>query len=130
MGETGQPLHYPMNGHRFDISHGRTIESLVAAHFTSGEHTHRNRFDGNDEILTNVGVRTPFLERLDSRWIRTLDTSWLPGIHLRADGPSAPVFVRHPDKKIKTTPFITKTVRVNCTMKRTATPINQTIIVK
>ena len=28
-----------MNGHRFDITHGRTNESLVAAHFTSEGHT-------------------------------------------------------------------------------------------
>ena len=39
VGETGQPLHNRMNSHRFNIAHGRTNESPVAAHFTSEGHT-------------------------------------------------------------------------------------------
>ena len=39
VGESGQPLHKRMNGHRFDITHGRIEESPVAAHFRSAGHS-------------------------------------------------------------------------------------------
>ena len=39
MGETGQPLHNRMNGHRFNITHGHINESPVAAHLTNEGHT-------------------------------------------------------------------------------------------
>ena len=38
VGETSQPLHMRVNGHRYDITHQRTEESPVAEHFNSGAH--------------------------------------------------------------------------------------------
>ena len=39
MGESGQALHKRMNGHRFDITNGRTEASPVGAHFRSAGHS-------------------------------------------------------------------------------------------
>ena len=39
MGETGQPLHRRINGHRFNITHEKTEESPVAEHTNGEGHT-------------------------------------------------------------------------------------------
>ena len=39
VGETSQPLHARINGHRSDIMHRRTDVSLVAEHFNRGAHS-------------------------------------------------------------------------------------------
>ena len=38
VGETGQPFHLRVEGHRYDVSHQKTDESPVAEHFNSGTH--------------------------------------------------------------------------------------------
>ena len=83
-GETGQPLHYQINRHRFNIAHSRIDESPVAAHFTSEGHTMANllvmiinKYWKEDAILRKIGK---------SRWIRTLKTSWPSGMNLRTNG--------------------------------------------
>ena len=84
MGETGQPLHYRMNGHRFDITHGRIHESPVAAHFNSAGHDER---DLSVMVIDVCWRRDAILRKIrESRWIRTLDTSWPSGMNLRTDG--------------------------------------------
>ena len=84
VGETGQPLHCRMNGYRFDIVHGRVEESPVAAHFYSSGHTEADvtimaidKLCRNDVILRKIR---------ESRWIRTLGSSWPKGMNLRTDG--------------------------------------------
>ena len=74
VGETGQPLHSRMNNHRFNIAHGRIDESPAEAHFTSEGHTEADllviiidRCWNKDTILRKIR---------ESRWIRTLKTSW------------------------------------------------------
>ena len=39
VGESGQPLHKRINGHRFDITHGGIEESPVSAHFRNVGHS-------------------------------------------------------------------------------------------
>ena len=83
MGESGQPLHKRMNGHKFDITHGRIEEPPVAAHFRSAGHSEADlsvcvidRLWTEDMILRNNRER---------RWIRTLGTSWPRGTNLPSD---------------------------------------------
>ena len=84
VGETGQPLHYRMNGHRFDISHGRIDESPVAAHFNSEGHSET---DLSVMVIDVCWKKDTILRKIrESRWIRTLDTSWPSGMNLRIDG--------------------------------------------
>ena len=72
-----------MNNHRFDITHGRTEVSPVAAHFRSAGHSEAdqwvcviNRLWKEDVILR---------KNRESRWIRTLGTLWPKGIDLQSD---------------------------------------------
>ena len=39
VGETGRPLLLRVNDHRYNITHQKSDESLVAEHFSSGIHT-------------------------------------------------------------------------------------------
>ena len=84
VGETGQPLHTRMNGHRFDITHGRIKESPVATHFNTTGYTVAdltvliiNRLQRNDTTLR--GTR-------ESRYIKTLDSLWPRGMNLHMNG--------------------------------------------
>ena len=84
VGETGQPLHSRMNSHRFNISHGRIDESPVAAHFTSEGHTET---DLSVMIIDRCWKEDTILRKIrESRWIRTLETSWPSGMNQRTDG--------------------------------------------
>ena len=81
--ETGQPFHLRVNGHRFDIAHRRTDESPVSSHFNSGPHT---LADMCVMVIEHTRSQDPCLRRIrESRWIRTLGTSFPLGMNLRAD---------------------------------------------
>ena len=81
--EMGQPLHNRVNGHRFDITHQRTNESPVAAHFNSMTHTVE---DMTIMVIDQMFDQDPTLWKLrESRWIRALGTSFLQGMNLRVD---------------------------------------------
>ena len=73
VGETDQALHCRMNNHWADITHHRTQEKPVAAHFNSGVHTIEDmtvmvieRLRKDDAILRKIK---------EARWIAMLDTS-------------------------------------------------------
>ena len=84
VGETGQPLHMRMNGHRYDIAHRRTEESPVAEHFNSGVH---EELDMTVMAIELARSRDACLRKIrESRWIRTLGTSSPSGMNLRVDG--------------------------------------------
>ena len=83
VGESGQPLHMRMNGHRYDISHRKTKESPVAAHFTSTGHSESDlSVCVIDRLWTDDVIRR---KNRESRWIRTLGTLWPSGMNLRSD---------------------------------------------
>ena len=83
VGESGQPLHMRMNGHRYDITHGKTKQSPVAVHFGSTGH-----FEADlsvcviDRLWTDDMIRR---KNRESRWIRTLGTLWPSVMNLRSD---------------------------------------------
>ena len=82
--ETGQPLYSRMNSHRFNITHGRIDESPVAAHFTSKGHTEADLLV---MIIDKCWKKDAILRKIrESRWIRTLKTSWPSGMNQRTDG--------------------------------------------
>ena len=84
VGETGQPLHNRMNGHRFNITHGCINESLVVAHFTSESHTET---DMSVMIIDRCWREGAILRNIrESRWIRMMDTAWPSGMNYRTDG--------------------------------------------
>ena len=83
MAETIQPLHLRINGHRYNIKHGKMEESPVAEHFHGEGHTLAdvtvvaiNKIHSHDSCLLKIG---------ESRWIRTLGTSYPSGMNLRVD---------------------------------------------
>ena len=80
VGETRQALHYRTNSHRFNITHSRIDESPMAAHFNSEGHTMADLNKRWKEYTTLKKIR-------ESRWIRTLKTSWSSGMNLKTDGP-------------------------------------------
>ena len=83
VGETGQPLHRRINSHRFDITHKRTDESPVAGHFNSNAHSPA---DMAVMVIDQIRNRDPCLRKIrESRWIRTLRTSYPLGMNLRVD---------------------------------------------
>ena len=83
VGESGQPLHKRMNGHRFDVTHGRVEESPVAAHFRSAGHSEADlSVCVIDRLWTDDVIRR---KNRESRWIRTLGTLWPRGMNLRSD---------------------------------------------
>ena len=79
VGETGNPLHTRMNGHRSDIRTGK-IEKPVAAHFTQLDHSL--------EDLQVMGIQKiyredPTLRKLrESYWISTLGTMAPTGMNI------------------------------------------------
>ena len=86
VGETGQPLHNRMNGHRFNIAHGRINESPVAAHFTSEGHG-ESESDPSVMILDRCWKEDTILRKIrGSIWVRTLDTAWPSEMNYRTDG--------------------------------------------
>ena len=83
VGETSQPLHARINGHRFDITHRRTDVSPVADHFNSGAHSES---DMTVMVIELSSSRDPCLRKVkEGRWIRTLETSSPSGMNLRVD---------------------------------------------
>ena len=67
VGETGQPLHNRVNGHRFDIIRRRTNESPVAANFNLTLHTVE---DLTIMIIDQLFDQDSTLRKLrESRWI-------------------------------------------------------------
>ena len=83
VGETGQPLHCRINGHRYAIAHRRTDDSPVAEHFCNGSHS---LADMVVMIVDFVYSRDPCLRKLrESRLIRTLKTSFPLGMNLKVD---------------------------------------------
>ena len=78
IGETGQLLHRMINGHRYNITHRNTEESPVAL-----------QFNGEGHILADMTVmaidkiyshHSCLCKVRESRWIRTLGTSWTSGL--------------------------------------------------
>ena len=81
--ESGQALHKRMNGQRFDITHGRTEASPVAAHFRSDGHFEADLLVCVIDRLWKEDVihrKNP-----ESRWIMSLGTLWPRGMNLRLD---------------------------------------------
>ena len=80
VGETGQPFHLRVNGHQFDIAHRRTDESPVSLHFNSGAHT----LADSVMVIERTRSQDLCLGRIrESRWIRTLGTSFPLEMNLR-----------------------------------------------
>ena len=83
VGETGQPLHRRVNNHRFNIAHRRTEESPVAEHFNGEGHA---LSDMTVVAIDQIYSHDPCLRKIrESRWIRTLGTSYPSGMNLRVD---------------------------------------------
>ena len=83
VGETEQPLHRRINSHRYDITHRRTDESPVAQHFNGDAHS---LADMAVMVIDQMRSRDPCLRKIrESRWIRTLGTSYPSGMNLRVD---------------------------------------------
>ena len=83
VGESSQPLHMRMNGHRYDINQGRVKESPVAAHFTGSGHSEADlSVLVIDRLWTDDTIRR---KNRESRWIRALGTLWPRGMNLRSD---------------------------------------------
>ena len=79
----GRPLHCRTNGHHSDILHRRTKVSPVAAHFNNDPHSQAGM---TIMVIDQVYNHDPSLHKArESRWIRTLRTSSLLGMHLRVD---------------------------------------------
>ena len=84
VGETGQPLHLRVNGHRHNITHRNIDKSPVAEHFNSGAHMVSDMavmatdfVCSHDECLRKIR---------ESRWFRTLGTLSPLGMNLRVNG--------------------------------------------
>ena len=83
VGEMGQLLHLRVNGHKFDIAHRRTNEFPVSKHFNIRPHT---LADMSVMVIERARSQDPCLSRIrESRWIRTLGTSFPLGMNLRED---------------------------------------------
>ena len=85
VGETVQlqPLHRRIIGHHFNITHGKTEESLVVEHFNHIGHTFAevtivaiNKIHSHNSCLRKIQ---------ESRWIRTLGTSYPSRMNFRVD---------------------------------------------
>ena len=69
-----QPLHCRINSHSFDIMHMRTEDSPVAAHFNIDAHS---QADMTVMVINQVHSHDSCLRKIrESRWIRTLETSF------------------------------------------------------
>ena len=83
LGETGQPLHHRINGHRSDITHRRTGKSPVAAHFNNAAHSVR---DMAVMVIDQLHSLDPTLWKMrESRWIGDLRITFPQGMNLRVD---------------------------------------------
>ena len=83
MGETSQPFHMRVNGHRYDIAHQRTEDSPVAEHFNSGAHVES---DMTVMVIELARSHDACLQKIrESRWMRTLGTLSPIGMNLRVD---------------------------------------------
>ena len=83
VGETEQQLHCRINSHRYDIRHRRTEESPVAEHFNGAGHT---LADLTVVAIDQLHSHDACLRKIrESRWIRTLGTSYPFGMNLRVD---------------------------------------------
>ena len=81
VGESGQVLRKRMNNHRFDVTHGRTEASPVAAYFRSAGHSEA---DLSVCVIDRLGKEDVIRRKNQgSRWIRTLGTLWPRGMNLR-----------------------------------------------
>ena len=73
----GQLLNHRVNNHCFNITHTRTEESPVVKHFTGNGH---NQADMVVAVVDQLYSRDPcFCKIKESRWIRTLGTSYPSG---------------------------------------------------
>ena len=80
VGETGQLLHCRINGHRFNITHRNTEESPVVLHFNGEGHT---LADMTIMAIDKIYSHDLCLRKIrESRWIRTLGTSYPLGMNL------------------------------------------------
>ena len=81
--KTGQPLHLRINGHRFNITHGKTEESPVAEHFNGERHTFT---DVTVVAIDKIHSHNSCLCKIrESRWIRIMRISYPSGMNLRVD---------------------------------------------
>ena len=71
------------NDHNMNITHRRTEESLVGDHFNDDGHSLANM---TVEVIDQIHIRDPYPRKIwESRWIRTLGTSFALGMNLRVD---------------------------------------------
>ena len=80
VGESGEPVHKTINGHRFDITNGRTEELPVTAHFRSASHSKVDLLVCVIDRLWTEDINRR--KNQESRWIRTLGTLWPRGMNL------------------------------------------------
>ena len=72
-----------INSHCFDITHTRTEDSPMAAHFNNNV---RSQADMTVMVIDQVYNHDPCLQKiLESRWIRTLETLFPLEMNLRVD---------------------------------------------
>ena len=82
VGETVQPLHRRINGHRY-IMHGKAKECPVAEDFNGEGHT---LADVTVVAINKIHSHDSFLRKVrERRWIRNLGTSYSLGMNLRVD---------------------------------------------
>ena len=111
VGETGQPLHHRVNNHRFNIAHSRTEESTLAEHFNSDEHALSDlTVVVTDQIYSHDAC---LLKIRESRWIRTLGTSYPSGMNLRVDFLWNLLDDHLPTRGFNVTPYQTSRLRVS-----------------
>ena len=83
VGETGQVLHCRMNNHLADIIHKKIEDQPVAAHFSTQRHSVE---DMEVMVIDRLWKDDPVLQKnRESKWIRTLDTSYPKGMNLWTD---------------------------------------------
>ena len=70
VGEIGQPLQHRIDGHRFNMTHGKTEESPMVEHFNGERHTFP---DMTIVAMDKIDSHHSCLRKIrGSRWIRTL----------------------------------------------------------
>ena len=83
MGETGQVLRRRINGHQYNITHRDTEGSLVALHFNSEG---RMLADMTVVAIDKIYSHDSCLRKIrESKWMKTLGTSYPLGMNLRVD---------------------------------------------
>ena len=86
VGEAGQLLHTWINGHRYDLTHHMTEESLVVNHYNSKTHVHVGSNMVVMAIECSQNHNSCLWKVTDSKWIRTPGTLFPRGMSLRVDG--------------------------------------------